>query len=69
MSEPTYLLIRHQELLSQRVDSLEKQIEELRVSWWQRRIKRLIISARAHRVLTERATDWLFRRVKWLRSA
>lgn len=63
----TQLLLDHQLALSRRVDDLEEQVRELRVSWLQQGIKRLIIRARGHRLLGERATSWLFGKVKWLR--
>ncbi len=67
MNDITRLLIDHQEALSARLDSLEAQIQELRVSCWQRVTKRLIVWARGHRLLTERTTDDIFVRVRWLR--
>ena len=67
MTETPRLLIEHQRAMSPRLDYLERQIQELRVTWWQRGIKRLIILARGHLFLSDRATSWLFWKVKWLR--
>lgn len=68
MSEhPFQLLVKHQHALSLRLDSLEAQIRRLRVTWWRREMKCLIIWARGHRLLSERMTDNIFGRVEWLR--